>query len=257
MRAAAKRDGFTLIELLVVIAIIAILAAILFPVFAQVREKARGTSCLSNLKQIGTALMLYRQDYDEQTMHVWQGGAANWDHSWHPFLLPYTKNKDIFRCPSQSAETYVSKPDPKRGLEGGIPMGYMMNETGWSEPAKTYIGFMGMGIREAQVQTPSDAIFVVESMGLRRYGGSYSWEDGQVGYTPDAKNAKFGGSPNPPPDLVITWRNVYNIPGCDWGAAGIKAVMPERHTGGNNVLFYDGHVKWLRQSLGRNWRVRS
>src|SRR5204862_3223247 len=89
MRTAARRDGFTLIELLVVIAIIAILAAILFPVFAQVREKARGTSCLSNMKQIGTALILYRQDYDEQTRHVWQGGAANWDPSWHPFLLPY------------------------------------------------------------------------------------------------------------------------------------------------------------------------
>src|SRR5438477_10441937 len=79
--------GFTLIELLVVIAIIAILAAILFPVFAQAREKARSISCLSNLKQIGLAIAMYTQDYDEQFVFSW-GGAGNWPVT----LNPYIKN---------------------------------------------------------------------------------------------------------------------------------------------------------------------
>jgi prepilin-type N-terminal cleavage/methylation domain-containing protein/prepilin-type processing-associated H-X9-DG protein len=100
------RSGFTLIELLVVIAIIAILAAILFPVFAQAREKARQASCLSNCKQISTAMMMYAQDYDEK-LPGWDnpGGhyltRSGWD--WAivvPLLNAYTKNTDVWTCPS-------------------------------------------------------------------------------------------------------------------------------------------------------------
>ena len=99
-----RRRGFTLIELLVVIAIIAILAAILFPVFARAREKARQTACLSNVKQIGLALMMYVQDYDE----TFPGRAATnhyppWDHPWsywYKIIEPYVKNEQLFVCPS-------------------------------------------------------------------------------------------------------------------------------------------------------------
>jgi prepilin-type N-terminal cleavage/methylation domain-containing protein/prepilin-type processing-associated H-X9-DG protein len=101
------RRGFTLIELLVVIAIIAILAAILFPVFARAREKARQTSCLSNLKQLGTALQMYVQDYDSMTPpHNDDDGSDGW--RWFQFplrLLPYTKNTQILRCPSDQGWT--------------------------------------------------------------------------------------------------------------------------------------------------------
>jgi prepilin-type N-terminal cleavage/methylation domain-containing protein/prepilin-type processing-associated H-X9-DG protein len=98
-----RRSGFTLIELLVVIAIIAILAAILFPVFARAREKARQASCQSNLKQLGLAMMMYVQDYDERYLYGWNTEWAC-SSTFEGFLLPYTKNEQIFLCPSGVAE---------------------------------------------------------------------------------------------------------------------------------------------------------
>ncbi len=96
-----SRRAFTLIELLVVIAIIAILAAILFPVFARAREKARQASCLSNVKQMGLAALMYAQDYDEMVVpgEIRIPGAQRWMGE-GGLLLPYVKNVQIFRCPS-------------------------------------------------------------------------------------------------------------------------------------------------------------
>lgn len=94
------RRGFTLIELLVVIAIIAILAAILFPVFAKAREKARQSSCLSNIKQIGLAVLQYAQDYDERLVrHCYQPGA---NYPWSVAIMPYLKNTQVLQCPSSN-----------------------------------------------------------------------------------------------------------------------------------------------------------
>src|SRR5512139_3299716 len=104
-RGAHSRRGFTLIELLVVIAIIAILAAILFPVFAQAREKARSASCQSNLKQICLSGQMYMNDYDEM-MHWFYNYSVARDTGygqrgyWWYCLYPYTKNWKIFQCPS-------------------------------------------------------------------------------------------------------------------------------------------------------------
>lgn len=95
----SQRRGFTLIELLVVIAIIAILAAILFPVFAKAREKARQTSCMSNLKQIGLSIHMYTSDYDENMPMNYSGdGTVNLH--WHDQVAPYSKNTQMFVCPS-------------------------------------------------------------------------------------------------------------------------------------------------------------
>ncbi len=106
------RRGFTLIELLVVIAIIAILAAILFPVFARAREKARQSSCLSNVKQIGLAFLQYNQDYDEtwplmawNSTTGWEPAISGW---WGGELGPYIKNTRIFICPSRQTDTVCS-----------------------------------------------------------------------------------------------------------------------------------------------------
>jgi len=113
-----RRNGFTLIELLVVIAIIAILAAILFPVFAKAREKARQASCLSNMKQIGNAVMMYVQDYDEMFPKEWHGADgptffntgnvvyltsdADPYGNYQPLIYPYVKNMRVFNCPSST-----------------------------------------------------------------------------------------------------------------------------------------------------------
>ncbi len=115
-----KPRAFTLIELLVVIAIIAILAAILFPVFAQARESARQTSCLSNMKQIGVGLMMYEQDYDEQYPPS-QIGTGTAIVSWPTLMFPYIKNEQVFVCPSATSAALI--PDPKK-IFGGTPRTY-------------------------------------------------------------------------------------------------------------------------------------
>ncbi len=107
------RKGFTLIELLVVIAIIAILAAILFPVFARAREKARQASCLSNMKQIALAQLMYTQDYDETfspQMGYWS--SDNWTSDiagyWYNRIMPYIKNEQILICPSEATHAVAT-----------------------------------------------------------------------------------------------------------------------------------------------------
>ncbi len=100
------KRGFTLIELLVVIAIIAILAAILFPVFAQAREKARQTSCLSNVKQLMLGILMYTQDYDERlvpgALVMYSGCGHSITRRWYDVIQPYVKNYQFFQCPSEN-----------------------------------------------------------------------------------------------------------------------------------------------------------
>ncbi len=113
-----RRFGFTLIELLVVIAIIAILAAILFPVFARAREKARQTSCLSNLKQIGLAETMYQQDYDERTASYQSHPAAASDYNFRAMLDPYMNNEQIWACASDNS-AYSYGPNITRTVSNG------------------------------------------------------------------------------------------------------------------------------------------
>ncbi|MFW5867532.1 MAG: prepilin-type N-terminal cleavage/methylation domain-containing protein, partial [Armatimonadota bacterium] len=151
------RRGFTLIELLVVIAIIAILAAILFPVFARAREKARQTSCLSNCKQMGLAATMYAQDYDDKftfyatyvndpdTPRPVTGGTGTM--RWWDCLYPYVMNKQIFYCPSMR-KTF--------GYGWNIRMGYIGNH-----PTRT--GEMYEGVSQTDVAYPAETVLIADS----------------------------------------------------------------------------------------------
>lgn len=170
------RRGFTLIELLVVIAIIAILAAILFPVFARAREKARQSSCQSNLKQIGLAWHMYAQDYDET--HVMSdtnigGGIRDQRPLWTDALQPYIKNAQLFVCPSDAA----------RVMSGGYAPVQQVT-TGYG----VYCFHFGQPM--ARYSYPAQVVIIVDATGFRTHvpaftqgmSGSTSCADGSIGF---------------------------------------------------------------------------
>jgi prepilin-type N-terminal cleavage/methylation domain-containing protein/prepilin-type processing-associated H-X9-DG protein len=222
---APRRRAFTLIELLVVIAIIAILAAILFPVFAQAREKARQTSCLSNVKQLGTATMLYVQDYDE-TMLPYQTAVpvpttpVTATSFWPQLIEPYVKLRQAWYCPSNAIETPLPSPNSSTyGANfnhivtsnlGGIPRG--MGD--FTRPANLML------ITDTQ-DAPSVKIKDAPCPDFRAgYVRTYCPHTGTA--TPYAHGLA----------ACVTLRNT--------------AGVDKRHSGGANVLFLDMHAKWMK-----------
>jgi prepilin-type N-terminal cleavage/methylation domain-containing protein/prepilin-type processing-associated H-X9-DG protein len=246
-----RASGFTLIELLVVIAIVAILAAILFPVFAQAREKARQSSCMSNLKQLGTAALAYNQDFDEMyPMAYYLSPTGNTTPnqtqlSWAGLIYPYAKTEGIFRCPSEADLTAVTPGTFTTGTPNGFTVTYAYNY---------YIGgnnSAGSAARATQslpvVQNPSNLVMITDS----------------------------GAGPHPnynpatrPPEEWKTYRSTTIPTSGPWGGmaslrgrtpwvlvmAGSTLAAPSdspadcgaprpRHNGVTNVLWADGHVK--------------
>jgi len=145
MRTRTGSVGFTLIELLVVIAIIAILAAILFPVFARAREKARQTSCLNNIKQIGTAIMMYVQDYDEKFVDT----SSQW--RWYIPTQPYIMNDQVFYCPSMGSDAGNSYTD------------YVIN------------GVFAHGMSQSEVKRAAKTILIGERIDDGPWDGYHPW----------------------------------------------------------------------------------
>ena len=180
-----RSRGFTLIELLVVIAIIAILAAILFPVFSRAREKARQTSCASNMKQLGLAVMMYAQDYDE-TLPIPFSGLGWWTGTWKERIFPYVKNIQVYACPS-------APPNVNPGQGGSPGTGpYGVNAYIGQDAMGTEIGWA----RLTQIEQPAQTIYLGENM-----DGDWVVEPNK-NYWPDApwpepgwiKKAHFDGS---------------------------------------------------------------
>ncbi len=204
------RRGFTLIELLVVIAIIAILAAILFPVFARAREKARQTSCLSNLKQMGLGMLMYAQDYDEvfcgmnpgltQPTPVVPGNTTfnyhpsyGYFNCWSNAIYPYIKNAQIFICPSYGSSCY--------GVAYGLPSsGINAAQTGTA----TIFGSRP-GPAMSVIKRPAEILMI----GEKGAGG-----------------------------------------GCQYILAGQYYGGRMNHNDGTNLAFFDGHAKWMKSEIG-------
>ncbi|HZO91955.1 MAG TPA: prepilin-type N-terminal cleavage/methylation domain-containing protein [Chthonomonadaceae bacterium] len=172
------RSGFTLIELLVVIAIIAILAAILFPVFAQAREQARGVSCLSNTKQIGTATALYVQDYDEtfpMNMYMSNNGPSPCVFVAWVALVPYLKNVQVYQCPSNpnaldfpKAMDVISMPPPCPASPPLKYISYFPNFSliDWGDPSNFFGPDNGRPVKTmAEVEYPADTAVFCDANG--------------------------------------------------------------------------------------------
>jgi prepilin-type N-terminal cleavage/methylation domain-containing protein/prepilin-type processing-associated H-X9-DG protein len=153
----SRGKGFTLIELLVVIAIIAILAAILFPVFAQARESARKTSCLNNCKQFGTALAMYTQDWDGWYPLAWFDFGEN---GFDVALWPYIKSKGVYACPSNP----VTPSNWKGYYMGALPRTYSLN----GDLTARVVKGLRAGVNEASVQYPASTILLTEIRDTRK-----------------------------------------------------------------------------------------
>ena len=226
-----KRAGFTLIELLVVIAIIAILAAILFPVFAQAREKARSIACLSNQKQIGTALFMYIQDYDEKYPQEHPStanpvvddntGQLEAEDYGSPFdkILPYVAGKDsgktaLFVCPSD--------PDPHGKAITDAAGNCLSNNAPPPGPLGSYSinAYYLFGATLAQINAPAQSIYLVE----RRSDGNKTTDFCDVHYHP--------------------WLDETEVSANSLDTINPAAVAFRRHSGGSNYVYADGHAKF-------------
>lgn len=179
------RKGFTLIELLVVIAIIAILASILFPVFSRAREKARQSSCLSNMKQLQLAALGYADDYDEMlptNVHDINGSGVQdaGDMTWRSMIFPYVKNTQVFQCPSNK----ITSNPFTGGMDHGQGSGYGQNVVHWAggSPTPPYGRDLG-GCEDA-----ASVIFLFESDGSESIGNTNG--DDAHGWVPTANWAK-------------------------------------------------------------------
>jgi prepilin-type N-terminal cleavage/methylation domain-containing protein/prepilin-type processing-associated H-X9-DG protein len=226
--------AFTLIELLVTIAIIAILAAILFPVFARARENARRASCMSNLKQIGLGIMQYTQDYDERVPSNYvklksDGSQIRW---WPDLLQPYVKSYQVFVCPSDSD-----------------PMSYHFDRAP-GDPTNLVISYSPNGVITCSAADMASLHFPAVSNS-----------------TPPVLYAGLSQSivaiAEPSTTILIADMKQptapYNIANCNQTDLGDDSTreVPARHLDGADFLFCDGHVKWLKHSQPNMWTTQS
>ena len=280
---SVARRGFTLIELLVVIAIIALLAAILFPVFARARENARRATCQSNLKQIGIGLLQYMQDSDELEARAWYGtdaqcsrtnGITYVDWKWMDVIYPYVKNTQVFNCPdamyAPEGTTKIGDAAPyiynapgsgygnsglycsasSTGFGSYVINGMYRHVTGstyWRGPATT------CPISTATCNMPGGQ-GVVAIAEVEDPAGTYWVADGewQAGVR-DAGNTSSNGNFSYVFDIQTGIPDFYNVPPQPIHIEGSAATdeggdLIEKHLNTCNIMFCDGHVKAMKLS---------
>ena len=221
-------QGFTLIELLIVIAIIALLAAMLFPVFARARENARRTSCQSNLKQIGLGLLQYVGDYDDKMPASAYGGVAadsnnTTAYKWMDAIFPYVKSEQLFVCPSDSGAEYIYNKNIPAGQTSQKYGSYGQNgayrDTGDNQTPPRSAAYL---ISLSAIPSAAATVWATDTNNREEVNGSYgfSWANAL-----------------PPNSPVITTNAA--------GRRQLEKIM-ERHLDTTNVLYCDGHVKALK-----------
>ena len=255
-----QKRGFTLIELLVVIAIIAILAAILFPVFQKVRENARRASCQSNLKQLSLAEIQYANDFDEVYTGAYFFDNTGTGHSdavrrvyWPQLLFPYTKSAGIYLCPDgtkphiDTAKAFDSR---DFGNADAHITDYAYNcltagDNG-GKPVRigTVTGFDGEQQALAALESPANTIVFTEAEAM------------DPAHT---DNADFGGQTNTYETKQTDFAGVFppaGLPNSTTWNGNTGTVNPTnvsvRHTNGSNIAYFDGHVKWKHNTLDNN-----
>lgn len=263
-----NRNGFTLIELLVVIAIIAILAAILFPVFAKVREKARAISCLSNMKQLGLAVTQYTQDYDETEPNGYNAWGA--ETGWANQIFPYVKSVGAFACPDDSSIGNQSVGEVK-STSYGLNSNFGINPypatrnaqdpsqaqtlSAFGAPSNTVMLFEIANANYVDITAPWAPGGSLATVNSNNWSGYGNWDAafngmspagngmGQVGNDPDGSNVGTGIT-----NLKYATGYMTNSYVGSSATSSSFTSATGRHTNGSNFLMADCHAKFLQGS---------